>query len=166
VQELTGSHYTTLQMLESAVGAEHVKIEAGGLPQKRWQGLKNGSFRAITVMEPFISLGLKEGAHIVAASFYRGGEVISADLSPEQRKAYYDAENKAVDLINADFYKYAHHVAAHAGGALKPEELLRAFVRYKHVDYYDTTLFGRTYDWMKARGLTEGQSQHDTLVVS
>ena len=165
VQELTGSHYTTLQMLESAVGPEHVKIEAGGLPQKRWQGLKEGTHRAVTVMEPFISLGLKQGAHIVAASFYRGGEVISADLSPEQRKAYYDAENAAVDLINADFYKYAHHVAAHAGGALQPHELLRAFVRYKHVDYYDTTLFGRTYDWMKARGLTEGQSEHSALVV-
>src|SRR5438874_8337117 len=40
VQELTGSHYTTLQMLESAIGAEHVKIERGGLPQMRWQALK------------------------------------------------------------------------------------------------------------------------------
>ena len=165
VQELTGSHYTTLQMLESAIGAEHVKIEHGGLPQMRWAALKNGSARAVTVMEPFISLGLKEGAHIIAASFYRGGEVISADLTPEQRAAYYDAENAAVDLINADFYKYAHHVAAHAKGALKPNELLRAFVRYKHVDYYDPTLFGRAYDWMKARGLTEGQSQHAALVV-
>jgi NitT/TauT family transport system substrate-binding protein len=165
VQELTGSHYTTLQMLESAVGAAHVKIEAGGLPQKRWEGLKNGAHRAIAVMEPFISLGLKEGAHIIAASFYRGGEVISADLTPEQRKAYYDAENKAVDLINADFYKYAHHVTAHAKGALQPHELLRAFVRYKHVDYYDPALFGRAYDWMKARGLTEGQSEHAALVV-
>jgi NitT/TauT family transport system substrate-binding protein len=116
-------------------------------------------------MEPFISLGLKEGAHIVAASFYRGGEVIAADLTPEQRKAYYDAENKAVDLINADFYKYAHHVTAHAKGALQPHELLRAFVRYKHVDYYDPALFGRAYDWMKARGLTEGQSEHAALVV-
>src|SRR5476649_2823842 len=57
VQELTGSHYTTLQMLESAVGAEHVKIEAGGLPQTRWQGLKERRYRAIAVMEPFISLG-------------------------------------------------------------------------------------------------------------
>jgi NitT/TauT family transport system substrate-binding protein len=165
VQWLTGSHYTALQMLESAVGPEHVKLEAGGLPQKRWQGLKDGTHRAVAVMEPFISLGLKEGAHIVAASFYRGGEVISADLSPEQRKAYYDAENAAVDLINADFYKYAHHVTAHAAGALQPHELSRAFVRYKHVDYYDTTLFERTYDWMKARGLTEGQSQHAALVV-
>ena len=165
VQELTGSHYTTLQMLESAVGAAHVKIEHGGLPQMRWAGLKNGSHRVVTVMEPFISLGLKEGAHIIAASFYRGGEVISADLTPEERKAYYDAENAAVDRINADFYRYAHHVTAHAKGALEPRELLKAFVRYKHVDYYDPTRFERAYDWMKARGLSEGQSEHAALVV-
>jgi NitT/TauT family transport system substrate-binding protein len=165
VQELTGSHYTTLQMLESAVGAAHVKIVQGGLPQMRYAGLKSGQHRAVTVMEPFISLGLKEGAHIVSASFYRGGEVIAAELTPQQRRAYYDAENAAVDLINADFYKYAHHVAAHAKGALKPQELLKAFVRYKHIDYYDPALFGRAYDWMKARGFTEGQSEHSALVV-
>src|SRR5665213_732626 len=129
VQELTGSHYTTMQMLESAVGAAHVKIQAGGLPLTRWQGLKDGTFRAVTVMEPFISLALKEGAHIIAAQFYRGGEVVSPELTPEQRKAYYDAENAAVDLINADFYKYAHHFAKSAKGALQPRELLRAFVR-------------------------------------
>jgi NitT/TauT family transport system substrate-binding protein len=166
VQELTGSHYTTVQMLESALGAKHVNIARGGLPQQRYAGLKNGTHRVVTVMEPFISLALKDGAHIIAASFYRGGEVISRDLSDEQRKNYYDAENKAVDLINADFYKYAHHVAAHTKGALQPNELLKAFVRYKHVDYYDSTLFGRTYDWMKARGMTEGQSQHSTFVAS
>ena len=135
------------------------------MPQLRWATLKEGRARAVTVMEPFISLGLKEGAHVIAASFYRGGEVIAADLTPEQRRAYYDAENRAVDLINADFYKYAHHVTAHAKGALAPHELLRAFVRYKHVDYYDPTLFNRAYDWMKARGLSEGQSQHAALVV-
>jgi NitT/TauT family transport system substrate-binding protein len=164
-QELTGSHYTAVQMLESAIGHDHINIFKGGLPQTRWAGLKDGSYRAIVVMEPFISLGLKEGAHIVAASFYRGGEVVGAELTPEQRKAYYYAENQAVDLINADFYKYAHHVAAHAKGALQPHELLRVFVRYKHVDYYDLALFNRAYDWMKAQGLTEGQSQHGALVV-
>jgi NitT/TauT family transport system substrate-binding protein len=165
VQELTGSHYCTLQMLESAVGPEHVKIEPGGLPQARWAALKAGSIRVATLMEPFISLGLKDGAHVVAASFYRGGEVISPDLTSEQRKAYYDAENEAVDRINADFYKYAHPVSAHAGGALQPHELLRAFVRYKHVDYFDPVLFTRAYDWMKARGLTEGGSEHSALVA-
>jgi len=165
VQEATGSHFTTLQMLESAVGREHVRIEKGGLPPKRWEGLKNGTHRVVTVMEPFISLGLKEGAHIIAASFYRGGEVVAPELTPEQRKAYYDAENEAVDLINADFYKYAHHVAAHAKGALEPHELLRVFVRYKHVDYYDPALFGRAYEWMKDRGMTDGRSEHAALVT-
>jgi NitT/TauT family transport system substrate-binding protein len=165
VQELTGSHYTTIQMLESAIGREHITIQAGGLPQKRWDGLKNGIYRAIAVMEPFISLGLKEGAHIIAASFYRGGEVVAADLTEEQRRAYYDAENEAVDLINADFYKYAHHVAAQAKGTLQPNELLRAFVHYKHVDYYDEALFNRAYDWMKERGMTDGQSRHAALVI-
>src|SRR5438132_10820885 len=134
VQELTGSHYTAVQMLESAIGHDHINIFKGGLPQTRWAGLKDGSYRAVVVMEPFISLGLKEGAHIVAASFYRGGEVVAAELTPEQRQAYYDAENAAVDLINANFYKYSHHVTAAAKGALEPHELSRAFVRYKHVD--------------------------------
>lgn len=164
VQELTGSHYTTIQMLESAIGAEHINLVHGGLPQTRWEGLKNRTYRAVTVMEPFISLGLKEGAHIVAASFYRGGEVIAPDLTEDQRLRYYKAENQAVDLINANFYKYAHHVAAHAKGALQPHELLRAFVRYKHVDVYDETLFGRTYDWLKARGFSDGHSEHSSLV--
>src|SRR5712671_1187547 len=36
VQELTGSHYTTIQMLESAIGLDHINIQQGGLPQKRW----------------------------------------------------------------------------------------------------------------------------------
>jgi NitT/TauT family transport system substrate-binding protein len=165
VQELTGSHYTAIQMLESAIGREHINIQPGGLPQRRWEGLKNGAYRAVTVMEPFISLGLKEGAHLIAASFYRGGEVVATELTPEQRKAYYDAENQAVDLINADFYKYAHHVAAQAKGALEPRELLRVFVHYKHVDYYDQTLFDRAYDWMKSRGMSDGQSEHAALVI-
>jgi len=29
----------------------------------------------------------------------------------------------------------------------------------------DVTLFNRAYDWMKARGMSEGQSQHAALVV-
>jgi NitT/TauT family transport system substrate-binding protein len=164
VQESTGSHYTTLQMLEGALGREHVAIAQGGLPQHRWQALQDRSARAVTVMEPFISLALKAGAHIVAAEFYRGGEVVAPSLAAEERKAFYDAENEAVDRINADFYRYAHHVAAHAKGALAPNELMRAFVRYKHVDYYDPALFARTYDWMKSWGFTQGESEHGALV--
>src|SRR5437899_10315054 len=49
VQELTGSHYTALQMLESAVGKEHVRIQNGSLPYKRWEGLRDRRYRAAAV---------------------------------------------------------------------------------------------------------------------
>ena len=56
---------------------------AGGLPQTRWAALESGSIKVATLMEPFISLALKHGAHVVAACFYRGGEVISAALTAD-----------------------------------------------------------------------------------
>jgi NitT/TauT family transport system substrate-binding protein len=166
VQEYTGSHFTTLQMLESAIGREHCNILSARLPQMRYAGLKSGEYQAVTVMEPFISLGLKEGAHIIASSFYRGGEVIGPNLTTEQREAYYAAENKAVDMINADFYKYAHFLTDRTKGALEPTELLRAFVHYKHVDFYGEDLFERAYDWMKDRDFTNGMSPHDAIVFT
>jgi NitT/TauT family transport system substrate-binding protein len=165
VNEFTGSHYTTLQMLAGAIGRDQVKVEHIGAPRKRFEALFHRTHRAVTVMEPFISLGLKQGAHIIAAEFYRGGEVVAPHLTPEQRQSYYDAENQAVDLINANFDRYAHYIVSPAQGALKPEELLRVFFRYKHVDYYDLEQFGRTYEWMKSWDLTTGQSEHSALVA-
>jgi NitT/TauT family transport system substrate-binding protein len=91
--------------------------------------------------------------------------VIAPNLSAEERNRYYEAENKAANPINTDFYKYAHHVAAHTKGALEPTELLRAFVRYKHVHFYDQALFGCAYDWMKAHGFSNGQSAHSSLII-
>ena len=37
-------------------------------------------------------------------------------------------------------------------------------VRYKHVYYYDVTLFSRTFDWMAAHGFSTGESVHGTPV--
>jgi len=165
VNEFTGSHYTTLQMLEGAIGRDAIQITHIGAPQKRLEALQNRAYRAVTLMEPYISLGLKLGAHVLAAEFYRGGELIAHSLTPEQRQTYYDAENRAVDLINENFDRYAHHILAPVAGALKPEELLRVFFRYKHVDYYEPELFGRTYEWMKSWNLTPGQSEHAELVT-
>src|SRR4051812_38549642 len=103
INEFTGSHYTTLQLLEGAIGQKHVVTTHIGEPGHRYDQVKAGAVRVVTVMEPFISLALKEGAHVVALTFYRGAEVINPRFSDEQRVAYFGALNEAVDLINADF---------------------------------------------------------------
>jgi NitT/TauT family transport system substrate-binding protein len=166
VNEFTGSHYTTLGMLEGPVGQGHVKIEHIGAPWARWEALRDRTHRAVTLMEPFISLALREGAHIIAAEFYRGGDMISNNLTSEQRRSFLDAENEAVDLINKDFYKNAApHIVSAARGLMKPQELLRAFVHYKKVDFYDPAKFDQTYDFLKRWGLTRGMNKHEAFVA-
>ena len=89
INDFTGSHYTTLQLLDGAIGREHVKPASRRtvLPLRAAQG-RRGTRRDAD--ELFISLALKEGAHIIALTFYRGAEDQPA-LSDEQRAAYFAA---------------------------------------------------------------------------
>lgn len=166
INELTGSHYTTLQLLGGTLPRDGIIVEHVGIPDRRYQALRERSIRAVTVMEPFISLALKEGAHIVASCFYRGAEVISPSLSPEQRTAYLESINAAADRITANFDRYKHYITEHARGALAPQELSNHFIRYTHFRTYEEKRFTEVYEWMGSWGLAKGTSDHATVVAS
>jgi NitT/TauT family transport system substrate-binding protein len=166
INDRTGSHYTTLQSLEGALAREDIVVEHVGVPERRYEALKSGQSRAVAVMEPFISLGLKEGAHLVDVTFYRGAEVIAPGLSPEQRAAYLGAINQASELIMADFGKYKHYVTEQTKGRLAPHEMSEHFVRYTHYVVYDQKRFAQVYDWMQSWGLAGGKADHASVVAS
>jgi ABC-type nitrate/sulfonate/bicarbonate transport system substrate-binding protein len=166
INDYTGSHFTTLQLLEGAIGRDRVKTIHAGEPGHRYDQLRSGRIRAATLMEPFITLALKDGAHIVALTFYRGAEIVNPRLSEAQRAAYFSALNEAVDLINADFDRYAHYVTAAAKGRLAPHELGRQFIQYTHIQQYAQDKFEESYRWMQSRGFSEGRNDHAALVVS
>ena len=166
VQERTGSHYTTLQSLEGVLRRDAIVVEHVGIPERRYSALKEKSIRAVAVMEPFISLGLKEGAHIVDVTYYRGAEVIAPSLSPGERGAYLDAINQAADRITADFGRYKHYVTEQTRGALAPHEMSDHFVRYTHYVPYEPERFNRVYEWMRSWGLATGDADHASVVAS
>lgn len=166
VNDYTGSHYTTLQLLESALGREHVKLVHVGEPGHRYDQAKAGKIRAVTVMEPFITLALKEGGHVIAATFYRGAEIVNPKLPKAVRDGYFAAIGEAVELINRNFGRYAHYITKAAKGRLLPEELGRQFVHYVQPENYAQEKFDAAYDWMKSRDFSKGQNSHHTLVVS
>ena len=166
INERTGSHYTTLQSLEGALVREDIVVEHVGVPERRYEALKSGASRAVAVMEPFISLGLKEGAHLVDTCFYRGAEVIAPGLTPEQRNAYLGAINEAADRIMADFGRYKHYVAEQTKGRLAPHELSDHFVRYTHYVVYDQKRFDQVYEWMRSWGLAAGKADHASVVAT
>jgi len=166
INDRTGSHYTTLQSLEGVLARNEIVVEHLGVPERRYQALKERASRAVAVMEPFISLGLKEGAHIVDLTFYRGAEVIAPHLSVEQRQAYLDAINEASDRIMADFGKYKHYVTEQTKGALAPQELSNYFARYTHYMVYEPKRFQQVYEWMRSWGLASGDADHARVVAS
>ena len=165
INQRTGSHYTTLQSLEGVLARKDIVVEHLGVPERRYQALKEGASRAVAVMEPFISLGLKEGAHLVDVTFYRGAEVIAPGLSPEQRSAYLGAINQAADRIMAGFGKYKHYVTEQTKGALAPHEMSDHFVRYTHYVVYEPKRFQQVYEWMRSWGLASGDADHASVVA-
>ena len=166
INDKTGSHYTTLQSLEGALPRDEIVVEHVGVPERRYQALKEGTSRAVAVMEPFISLGLKEGAHLVDVTFYRGAEVIAPHLTAEQRGAYLGAINEAADRIMSDFGKYKHYVTEQTKGALQAHEMSDQFVRYTHYVLYDPKRFQQVYEWMRSWGLASGDADHEKVVAS
>ena len=166
INDRTGSHYTTLQSLEGTLARNDIVVEHVGVPERRYQALKEGTSRAVAVMEPFISLGLKEGAHLVDVTFYRGAEVIAPHLSTEQRAAYLCAINEAADRIMADVDKYKHYVTEQTKGALAPREMSSHFVRYTHYMVYEAKRFQQVYEWMRSWGLASGEADHAKVVAS
>jgi NitT/TauT family transport system substrate-binding protein len=165
INERTGSHYTTLQILGGSLAREDVVLEHVGAPMERYEKLRAGRLRAAAVMEPFISLGLKEGAHIVSAVFYRGAEVISPQVPEPVRNAYRSALNEAAGLIRADFAKYKHYLTEQVGDRLRPEELFDHFVNYAQSRDFDEDRFAFTYQWMKSWDLTPGDKAYNQLAV-
>ncbi len=154
-----------VQSLEGVLARKDIVVEHLGVPERRYQALKEGASRAVAVMEPFISLGLKEGAHLVDVTFYRGAEVIAPGLSPEQRSAYLGAINEAADRIMAGFGKYKHYVTEQTRGALEPHEMSDHFVRYTHYVVYEPKRFQQVYEWMRSWGLASGDADHASVVA-
>jgi len=167
INDRTGSHYTTLQSLEGVLPRSEIVVEHVGIPERRYEALKEGTSRAVAVMEPFISLGLKDGAHLVDVTFYRGAEVVAPSLSSGRREAYLGAINVAADLLSANFGKYKHYVTEQTKGRLAPQELSDHYVHYTHYVEYEPKRFDQVYEWMKSWGLAAKDSaDHATLVAS
>jgi NitT/TauT family transport system substrate-binding protein len=165
VNEFTGSHYTSLQLLEGTLPKERIRVEHLGGPEHRYEQLIGGGARVVALMEPFISLALKNGAHIVAATFYRGAEVVGANLASQVRQAYLDAINEAVGHINASPDAYRGHLVEPTKGALRADELSAAFIRYTPVTPYPRQRLRETYDWMRSWGLASEEWAPETLVA-
>ncbi len=161
INSFTGSHYTALHLLEGTIPRDEIVLAHLGAPALRYDHVRDGDVRTAMLMEPFISLALKNGGKILGSYFYRGVEVIAPHLGDEQRDRFVEALNQAVDLINVDPDLYREHIVARVD--LAPDELRRDYYRYTHVQEFSEKRFVESYAWMKSWQLSAGTVDFENL---
>jgi ABC-type nitrate/sulfonate/bicarbonate transport system substrate-binding protein len=164
VSAFSGQHYTTLQLLEGALRRDQLNI-VNARAEVALELAQQGELAATTVMEPFISLALKRGAHIVTSTFYRGGQVFVETVSEEARTAYLRAVNAAVDILVKDLPRYRSYITEDAHGAIEPEDLRPDYYRYTHAKELSRKRFDESYGWMSSWGFTSGASPYESIVA-
>lgn len=164
INQSTGQHFTTIKLLEGALTRDQIVLEHGGSPVDLVDHLHKRTFGAVALMEPFLSLALKQGAHQLGSFFYRGAQAFGTDVPVEDQRAFIAAINEAVDLIDADPDRYRGHVTVAAGGALEPEELSTDYYRYVHAQPYTAERFANQYAWLEQWDLVEGGRTYEQII--
>ncbi|MET7640874.1 nitrate ABC transporter substrate-binding protein [Streptomyces sp. NPDC005438] len=164
VNEFTGSHYTALHLLEGTVPRERIVLEHTGPPAERLAAAKAGRPPVVMLMEPFLSLALERGAHLLGTYFYRGSQVMAPQLPASRRDTFVSVVNEAVRIINADRRAYADRVVAELEGALPPERLRPEYHRYTTATPFTQRRFTESYAWMRSWQLTDGRRGYDSFL--
>jgi NitT/TauT family transport system substrate-binding protein len=160
--ETTGQHYNTLQILEGTLRRDQIQTVHGG--SNLLDKARNGTFAAVTTMEPYISLGLKQGAHIIALNFYRGGQIFADSIDDQTRRTFVRTLNEAVDLINAKPERHRRTIVEPTNGQLAPDELREDYFRYTHAVPFTEKRFEESYAWMQSWGLADGSRDYASVI--
>lgn len=162
-----GSHYLAIQTLEGFVEPEELKVVHVGGPVDRFKALRDGTVEAVALMEPYISLALKQGYRLIAEAFYTGAEIADETVDPEVYAAIDRAVRRAVADINDDITPYLHYFTEEIPedlGALDESDISTWRLRFADPQPYAPEQFDQTYRWLLKWGLIESGSDFKKLV--
>lgn len=162
-----GSHYLAIQTLEGFIEPEQLKVVHVGGPADRFKALRDGTVEAVALMEPYISLALKQGYRLIAEAFYTGAEIADEKIDPEIYAAIDRAVRRAVADINADVTPYLHYFTEEIPaelGTLAESDISTWRLRFTDPQPYAPEQFDQTYKWLLKWGLIDAGSDFKNLV--
>jgi NitT/TauT family transport system substrate-binding protein len=142
-----GSHFTTLKLMEGFLAQEHVVTTTAGSMLKRIEALKAGKVEAVSLMEPWISYAQKIGLRILIESHSTRSEAAGDDLDGPTLRKMFNAQARAVEVLEKDPKPYAHYLTRETGGLLEPHELQTWRLLHAAPQPYTRERFDDTYNW-------------------
>jgi len=169
VGELSGSHFSGIELLEANIPKDKVRVKFVGGPATRLRKLMSGEAEAVNLLPPHIYIARQLGYREVLKGHYKTllwagnittrGEVQAYVRAMKRAQEELDRAPKTYahywnDLMPADLRKISDISKFGGGEILVPEK-------------YSKEEYNRTFEWMKARGLTERMidSQYEKLII-
>ena len=142
-----GSHFTTLKMMEGFLAPEHINTTGAGSMLKRIEALRQGKVAAVSLMEPWISVAQTQGLRILIESHSTRSEAAGDDLDGPTLAKMFQAQARAVELLEKDPTPYLHYFIRETGGLLEPSELQTWRLLHAAPQPYTRERFDDTYNW-------------------
>lgn len=151
----SGSHYTTIQALETKLKPEQIRLNFGGLPDDRLARLISGEAPAATLFG--IQLGVAEqlGFRKVADCTFMIVGFVPEGVDREDVARYYQALRRAQQDIDLHFQKYAHFYLREIPAIYHDRIEVEAIGPGERLVFesYSAEMYDRTHDWVEERGI-------------
>lgn len=172
VNFFAGSHFAAIRFLEGFVGKGRVNLQHFGGPAERFDAVLRGEVPAAIVMEPYITLAEKHGAHILAEAAFVATDIAREDFSAEDLRALYRALDRAADFLNAhadNKRKYLHYLIdsipeGYAWGRPAPEDFHLPRLKFGPTEPYPQQEFDRSLEILADYGLLSPETSFGQLV--
>ncbi len=164
VSPFNGSHFTMLKMMEGFVGRDHVKWMNAGTHKERIDALREGKVKAVSLMEPWISVAEKEGCRVLIESHSTRSEAAGEELDGPTLAKMFRAEARAAEAIDKNPEKYAHYLVEEAGGRVSLKDLKLSRILNAPPVPYTRDRFDDNYQWTVAWGLVPPGATYENVV--
>jgi NitT/TauT family transport system substrate-binding protein len=164
VSPYNGSHFTMLKMMEGFIKRDEIKWTNAGTHKERIDALRAGKVKAVSLMEPWISVAEKEGCRVLIESHSTRSEAAGEQLDGPTLAKMFRAEARAAEAIEKNPEKYAHYLVEEAGGRITLSDLKLSRILNAPPVPYTRSRFDDNYQWTLAWGLVSPGATYENTV--
>lgn len=151
----SGSHYATIQALETRVARDQIKLDFSGRPNVRLKRLVDGDTQAATLFGSQLYIAEQLGFRRVADATFMIAGMVPEGTDPADVTKYYEALRRAQMEIDLDHQRFTHYFLNDVPEEYRDRIDTAAFGPGERLVFepYSPEIFAKTQDWVADRDI-------------
>ena len=158
----SGSHYATLQAMETRLDRDRIKLDFTGNPDTRLHRLVNGETQAATLFGVQLYIAEQLGFRRIADVSFMISGMVPEGTNVDDVARYYAALRRAQADIDLDHQRYTHYFLDDVPAQYRDKIDTAAFGPGERLVFepYSAEIFDKTQDWVAERGIFDAAKLH------